>query len=560
MKVLETDIAIIGGGMGGVAAALAAAASGYKVILSEETDWLGGQMTSQGTSAMDEHAHIETFGGTRSYYELRNRIRKKYREAYGVDAPNPGNGWVSKLCFEPNVGERVLREMLEPHLANNLTLLERHVPIKARVENSVVKEVVLKGPKGERVGLGASYFLDATELGDLLPLTNTAYVTGAEAKSDTGEAGAPDEARPDEVQSLTWCFAAEYCPGESHTIPKPEGYERFKTEQPYSLILDGGTPKEREFRMFGPGTKGEPPFWTYRRLFNAQLLKDPKRPNDIALINWPSNDYWFDHPIGKSRSAQRRLYAEAKRLSLGFLYWLQTECPRDDGGFGYPELKLRRDVMGTRSGLAKAPYIRESRRILAVERIIAEDVSATSDGAARAKACENSVGIGWYQLDLHACVGNPEGGMFEPTLPFQIPLGSLIPKDTKNLLAACKNIGTTHLSNGAYRLHPVEWVIGEAAGLLAAFCLQEKKRPKDIWMSEALTTDFQKRLLTNGIPLAWATDVPLDHPQFAKAQRFVLSGSIDKESERFASLELNLDVPLEGTVTALGEVLENEIS
>ena len=41
-KIIETDIAIIGGGMGGVAAALAAAASGYKVVLSEETDWLGG--------------------------------------------------------------------------------------------------------------------------------------------------------------------------------------------------------------------------------------------------------------------------------------------------------------------------------------------------------------------------------------------------------------------------------------------------------------------------------------------------------------------------------------
>ena len=502
-------------------------------------------MTSQGTSAFDEHKHIESFGGTRSYYDLRNRIRKKYFETYGVDAPNPGNGWVSHLCFEPKVGERVLREMLEPHFAENLMLLERHFPVKARVENDVVKAVILKGPEGELVGLEARYFLDATELGDLLPLTDTAYVTGAEAKSDTGEAGAPDEARPDEVQSLTWCFAAEYCPGESHIIPKPKGYERFKLEQPYSLILDGGIPNEREFRMFGPGTKGEPPFWTYRRLFDAELPNDPKQVNDIALINWPSNDYWFDHPIDKSRSAQRRIYTEAKNLSLGFLYWLQTECPRDDGGYGYPELKLRRDTMGTRSGLAKSPYIRESRRILAVERVIAEDVSATADGAARAKACPNSVGIGWYQLDLHACVGNPEGGMFEPTLPFQIPLGSLIPKGTRNLLAACKNIGTTHLSNGAYRLHPIEWAIGEAAGKLATFCLQEKRLPKEVWASEELTSTFQNQLLANGIPLAWATDVPLGHPQFAAAQRFIISGGIEETSERFASLELNLNAPLD---------------
>lgn len=559
MKTLECDIAIIGGGMGGVAAALAAAARGYRVILSEETDWLGGQMTSQGTSAFDEHAHIKTFGGTRSYYELRNRIRNKYQETYGVDAPNPGNGWVSRLCFEPKVGESVLREMLEPHLKDNLTVLEQYVPVKAQVKDDIVKEVVLKGPQA-LVGLEASYFLDASELGDLLPLSNTAYVTGAEAKADTGEAAAPAKARPDEVQSLTWCFAAEFCPGERHIIPKPPGYESYKTRQPYSLILERGTSKEREFRMLGPGTKGEPPFWTYRRLFDADLLKNPKRPNDIALVNWPSNDYYFEHPLDKSRSAQRRIYTEAKRLSLGFLYWLQTECPRDRGGYGYPELKLCRDVMGTRSGLAKAPYIRESRRILALERVTADDVSATADGAARAKACPNSVGIGWYQLDLHACVGNPESGMFEPTLPFQIPLGALIPRDTKNLLAACKNIGTTHLSNGAYRLHPIEWAIGEAAGTLAAVCLQERTLPRDVWASETLTTKLQSHLLAGGAPLAWATDVPLEHFLFAAAQRFVLAGGLDKKSDRFASLELDLNAPLKDTATALGNVLERDTS
>ncbi len=62
------EILIAGGGTGGVAAALAAARNGRRVVLLEETDWLGGQMTSQGVSALDEHEHIESFGGTRSYY------------------------------------------------------------------------------------------------------------------------------------------------------------------------------------------------------------------------------------------------------------------------------------------------------------------------------------------------------------------------------------------------------------------------------------------------------------------------------------------------------------
>lgn len=131
--------------------------------------------------------------------------------------------------------------------------------------------------------------------------------------------------------------------------------------------------------------------------------------------------------------------------------------------------------------------------------------------------------------------------MFAPTLPFQIPLGALIPEATRNLLAACKNIGTTHLSNGAYRLHPVEWAIGEAAGTLASFCLEAGKTPHQVWASGDSTRQLQNQLLTHGVPLAWAVDVPLEHPLFAAAQRFILAGSITPESERFARLELNSD-------------------
>src|SRR5687767_4401174 len=99
---LECDLLVAGGSMGGCAAALAACRAGRTVVLTEETDWLGGQMTSQGVSALDEHRRIQSFGGTRSYYELRALIREYYRkrtpitpEALAEERLNPGNGWVS---------------------------------------------------------------------------------------------------------------------------------------------------------------------------------------------------------------------------------------------------------------------------------------------------------------------------------------------------------------------------------------------------------------------------------------------------------------------------------
>src|SRR5947209_8068926 len=122
---LECDLLVAGGGMGGCAAALAGCRAGRTVVLTEETDWLGGQMTAQGVSALDEHRTIETFGGTRSYMELRRRIRDEYRargtlvpEAQANPTLNPGNGWVSALCFEPAAGVAALEAMLAPLVAS----------------------------------------------------------------------------------------------------------------------------------------------------------------------------------------------------------------------------------------------------------------------------------------------------------------------------------------------------------------------------------------------------------------------------------------------------------
>ena len=543
MTCLETDVAIIGGGLGGVAAALAALSGGARVVLSEETDWLGGQLTSQGVSAPDEHPLIEQFGGTVCYNALRARVRRHYCEHYGTPQTmpdglplNPGNGWVSRLCFEPRVGVAVIGEMLESYLASGqLTVLYEHTPIAAEVKDGWVERITLQR-EGAGLEVAAAYFLDATDLDDLLPLCGAPFVTGAEAQTDTGEPHAPSAANPNEMQAMTYGFAVEYCPGESHVIPKPGDYERFRDAGLYTLTLDNGNGKTgRRFRMFEPGDDGALPFWSYRRLLDASLLNVP---HDVALINWASNDYFW-------RSAFDPLaHTEAKAQALGFLYWLQTEVPRGDDGAGYPELKLRPDVMDTPGGLSKAPYIREGRRIRAHRRIVEQDISAACQSGARAAPFDDAVGVGWYPIDLHRCIGNPDMALFEPTRPFQIPLGSLLPLYPSNLLAAGKTLGTTHLTNGAYRLHPVEWAVGEAAGALAASCLAKECTPLETFQTRRHLRQFQLTLLQNGIPLAWTVDVPPEHPGFISAQLLVVAGGIEPGSPKAGRLELTLDAPL----------------
>jgi hypothetical protein len=147
-------------------------------------------------------------------------------------------------------------------------------------------------------------------------------------------------------------------------------------------------------------------------------------------------------------------------------------------------------------------------------------------------------------MDLHPANGNPID-RYEPTKPFQIPLGALIPVQIRNLLATCKNIGTTHLSNGAYRLHPTEWNIGESAGILAAMCCAEHLLPAQIHADSGLLTRFQAMLLNDGIPLAWTIDVARDHPFFVITQQLCVAGAIAAQGTRSRVLTILPDQPLD---------------
>ena len=547
MKSLTCDVVIVGASMGGVAAAIASA--GHDVILVAAHDWIGGQMTAQGVSALDEHKYIEQFGGTRLYDVMCQRIRDHYMEERSAPelmpdgTPlNPGNGWVSRLCFEPHVGLKVLRDMMP----ETVTIVMGFEVTSADVDNRTIRSIHLQNAEGEQLRIVSRYYLDATDTGDLLPLTGTAYVTGAESHNDTGEPNAPEDARPTEVQSFTYCFAIEHHPGEDHTIDKPENYESMRDDQPYSLILHDKQGNPRYFHMFkNDEEQGNLPFWTYRRINDGDTLDGI----DLALINWHGNDYYGGNILDVPDADKSRFLLEAQQLAIGFLYWLQTECPRDDGGRGYPGFKLRTDVMGTDSGLSREPYIRESRRIQGLRRIIEQDISADYNPDARAKNMYDSVGVGRYAIDLHPCVGNKTVSMFAPTKPFQIPLHAMIPEKTTNLIPACKNIATTHLTNGAYRLHPIEWNIGESAMRLALYCLQNSVTLHEVATDPDKIRRLQYQLVKHGIPIAWSIDVSHNHSLFLPTQLLlVIDGILDGDTERIKQLHIAPDHTLDAVV------------
>ncbi|HEX7009770.1 MAG TPA: FAD-dependent oxidoreductase [Phycisphaeraceae bacterium] len=436
---MDTDILVVGGGVGGCAAAMAAASLGWRVILTEETDWIGGQFTAQAVPP-DENRWIEQFGCTRRYRRFRDLARQFYRDHYPLRPTsrrdphlNPGAADVSRLCLEPRVALLVLESMLAPWQAmGRLQVRLRCAPVAADVQGDRVRSITFQNHEsGNLETITARYVLDATELGDLLPMTGTEYVSGAESQSQTGEPHAlAGPAQPDAVQALTWCFPLAYdpTPGADHTIDPPTQYSFWRSYVPQMqpawsgplLAWEATDPFTLEVRklVFLPqeleGRDGYESLWRYRRILAQEHFEEPI--HEVTLVNWPQNDYWLGNIIDKPAQEVARHLESARQLSLSLIHWMQTEAPRPDGGAGYPGLYLVPEMVGTADGLAKTPYIRESRRIRAVFTVTESHVGAEARGGinvlprsahrrqpphVHAEPFDDSVGIGHYRIDLH---------------------------------------------------------------------------------------------------------------------------------------------------------------
>jgi hypothetical protein len=515
---LACDVAIIGGGVGGCAAALAACRAGLKVVL-------------------NEHPWIEGFGSTEAYRQFRRGVRRYYAENYRLRTEaahdqrlNPGGGSVSVLTHEPRVALAVIEQMLQPYRsAGRLVVLSEHVPVAADVERDRVRSVKVRGRRDgtERV-IEAPYFLDATETGELLPLAGVEFVTGAESRRQTGELHAPEQAQPTNHQAFTVCFALGYEEGVDHTIDKPNDYEFWRDYVPQlrpawpGKLLSWTTshpvtvqPRQLGFDPTLESRAGDVNLWLYRRIVRKDIQDERLRASDVTLVNWPQNDYWLGNLYGGTPEEAARHLKRGRELSLALVYWMQTEAPRPDGGAGWRGLHLRPDITGTEDGLAKYPYIRESRRIQAeftvVEEHVGTDARVKATGKSKdevtAEPFADSVGVGSYRIDLHPSSGG-DNYIDVSSLPFQIPLGALIPKRVENVLAAAKNLGVTHITNGCYRLHPVEWNIGESAGALAAHCVAHQLTPRAVRADKARLGEFQARLREQGVETAWPRLTP----------------------------------------------------
>jgi hypothetical protein len=561
----RVPVLVVGGSTAAYAATLAALRAGSPVLLAQPTRQVGGQFTAQALPAPDDPPQLapkrlqprdrldpaqledgQLFCGSRSMRAFRERQRQLQPVA-GAVVGNPGASWVSHFSVRPDTAANALEEPLLPYLASGaLTLVPEVDPVALEWDGGAVRAVTFLGRQdGSRFSVEAEVVIEATDLGDLLEVGGIAARIGQEGRGDTGEAVLPAEARPECQQAFTFGIVVEKAmPRDDERLPAPAGLDR----EPWLHAAE--FPAVFWVRQ-GDGWQGRGFFesggmFRYRRL--ACSASDAVvRDGDVTVLNWGvsphgtddgppgpgergnGNDYRHGNLVGVSRAERTVQLQRGRERAQAYLHVLQSR-------WGLP-LRPRGDLTWTPDGIALEPYIREARRGVALTTIRHEDVAARFfPGAARARTFDDSVGIGAYHyLDFHPNLAEGHvdlGSDGATSLPFTIPLGALLPVDADGLVLSAKSIGTTHITNAAYRMHPVEWAIGEAGGRLAAFAVGEGVRPRDVRADQGLLRRFQAELCREGIPIVWFNDVGHDDPDFAAIQVLAAAGILPGEEPR----------------------------
>lgn len=483
----DYDVVVVGGGASGVAAGIQAARSGARTLLVEETPWLGGMLTSAGVSAVDGNFRLR--GGI--FGEFTDSIAACYG---GYD--KLATGWVSRISFEPHVGDAILKRM---------AAREKNLTVEYGKTFADVK------------GLKYRILIDATELGDVAAELGVPCHVGMDAASRTGESIAPAEAN-DVVQDLTYvAILKDFGPDADRTIDKPAGYDRnlYVNSCINSLNVNvekdpvSGALVKSDTRQ----TLWEPSMMlSYGRL-PVQAVGDTVRRGAKFMVNWPGdgNDCYMN-VIGMSPSQRAAALDSAKQITLGFIYFIQTELGRKNLG-------IADDEYPTPDGLPFYPYYRESRRMEG-------EVEFVVDHAARPydfNLYRTGIGVGDYPVDHHhyrnpVWMDLPQLA-FYPIPSFNIPLGVVIPKGRDNLLVVEKSISVSNILNGTTRLQPVVMQIGQAAGQLAALAVREGCRPQEVKVR-----NVQKGLLEAGCYIMPYLDLPRTDPNFLALQRVGATG------------------------------------
>jgi hypothetical protein len=475
----EFDVVIVGGGAGGTSAAIQSARNGAKTLLIEETEWLGGMLTSAGVSAIDGNYKLPSgFWG-----EFKDSLVSHYGSLEALKT-----GWVSNVLFEPKVGNEILKSIAQNE--KNLKILYSTSTQSVSKHDGNIFNYQIKTSEGT---FFSKILIDGTELGDLLPMIDDDYDVGMDSNEMYDENIAP-EFKNDIIQDLTFVMILKNY-NKKVKIDKPEGYDASEF---YCSTSHKDCP-ESDKALWSP----------------QQMMNYGKLPNNKIMINWPiyGNDF-YSNLIEMSKEEREVVFEKAKNKSLKYLYYIQDEL-------GFDNYSISDDEYETDDNFPLIPYFREARRMKGQVTFSLNYIKNPYDQ--KHKLYRTGVLVGDYPVDHHHDA-HPEKEKlpklaFYPIPSYSLPYGSLISKKNSNFLVAEKSISVSNLVNGTTRLQPVVLQIGQIAGLIASESIKQKKKP-----SELNIRNIQSLILENGGYIQPYLDVEKTHPHFKAFQRIGSTG------------------------------------
>ena len=488
----QVDVLVVGGGASGTAASIQAARMGVRTMVLEETPWIGGMLTAAGVSCVDGNNRLRSgiFG------EFADSLVARYGSNEALQS-----GWVSNINFDPHIGQEILTNMATA--CGPLLDIRREVVVTDVHGEAGDWTVSFADSRGRKQKVTADVLIDATELGDIAKACGVDYKIGMEASEETGEWIAPEHAN-DVIQDLTFvAFLKDYGPDADMTIAKPEGYDPMV------------------FRNAALNPLSDEAAETGQTIWSPQMMITyGKTPQGRYMINWPiyGNDY-YANIIEMSREERIEELEKAKNFTLCFIYFIQTQL-------GMKNLGLADDVFPTEDNFPFIPYYRESRRIVG-EAFFTLDAAADPFGYDK-PYYRTGIAVGDYPVDHHHFrhpawreLPNLE---FYPIPSFNVPMGTIIPKNVDDLIVAEKSISVSNLMNGSTRLQPVVMQLGQASGALAALAVTEDKPVKKIGVRQ-----LQEELLAVGCYIMPYLDLKPSDRHFKAIQRIGATGILRGE-------------------------------
>ena len=475
----EYDVIIVGGGAGGTSAAIQSARNGAKTLLIEKTNWLGGMLTSAGVSAIDGNYNLPSgFWG-----EFKDSLVSHYGDLESLKT-----GWVSNVLFEPKVGNEILKSIAKNE--KNLKILFSSSVSSVFQPKDDYYNFIVNSSKGH---FSSKVLIDATELGDILPMINEDYDIGMDNIEMYDEDIAP-KLKNDIIQDLTYVMVLKNY-NKNVKIEKPKNYDPSEFYCSTSSINC---------------TESDKALWAPNQMMNYGKL-----PNDKIMINWPiyGNDY-YSNVLEMNHDQREEVFKKAKEKSLKFLYYIQDEL-------GFYNYSLSDEEYNTEDKFPLIPYYREARRIKGIVTFSLNYIKNPYDQ--KYPLYRTGILVGDYPVDHHHDAHPDKKSLpqlaFYPIPSYSLPLGSIISKKTSNFLVAEKSISVSNLVNGTTRLQPVVLQVGQIAGLIASESIKN-----NISTNEIDIRDIQTKILNNGGYIQPYLDVEKNHPFFKAYQRIGSTG------------------------------------